>query len=77
MRAGAVVVNSPLSSLNSPLMRVAGIDGRSFDEPYGLALSGSETELWWEPRCAGQARSYLRPPGSRVGSPRRPANRTC
>jgi hypothetical protein len=38
--------------------RVAGIDGQPLDEPYGLALSGSETELWWAPRCAGAARRY-------------------
>lgn len=38
--------------------RVAGIDGRDFNESYGLALSGSERELWWPPRCAGMARSY-------------------
>ena len=38
--------------------RIAGIDGRSFDESYGLALSANETEIWWVPRCAGAARSY-------------------
>ncbi|MCT2557572.1 hypothetical protein N0B51_01115 [Tsuneonella sp. YG55] len=38
--------------------RVAGIDGEPFDEPYGLALSASDGELWWEPRCAGMVRSY-------------------
>jgi len=38
--------------------RVAGIDGRSFDQPVGLALSASEDEIWWAPRCAGFARSY-------------------
>lgn len=38
--------------------RVAGIDGKDFNEPYGLALSGSARELWWHPRCAGMARSY-------------------
>ena len=38
--------------------RVAGIDGEDFNEPYGLALSGSGDELWWEPRCAGVARTY-------------------
>jgi hypothetical protein len=38
--------------------RVAGIDGGEFNESYGLALSGSARELWWEPRCAGMARSY-------------------
>jgi hypothetical protein len=38
--------------------RVAGIDGAEFDEPVGIALSGSDTELWWEPRCAGMAHAY-------------------
>ncbi len=38
--------------------RVAGIDGAELDEPYGLALSGSAQELWWEPRCALIVRSY-------------------
>jgi len=38
--------------------RVAGIDGASFDEPYGLALSGDEGELWWNPKCAGMWRTY-------------------
>ena len=38
--------------------RVAGIDGQSLDEPVGIALSASATEVWWEPRCAGMARSY-------------------
>lgn len=38
--------------------RVAGIDGRSFDEPTGLSLTGDDRQLWWEPRCAGVARAY-------------------
>jgi len=38
--------------------RVAGIDGAEFNEPYGLALSGSAQELWWDPRCAWIVRSY-------------------
>ncbi|WP_332659896.1 hypothetical protein [Brevundimonas sp.] len=38
--------------------RVAGIDGREFDEPVGLSLTGDERQLWWEPRCAGLARAY-------------------
>jgi hypothetical protein len=38
--------------------RVAGIDGAEFNEPYGLALSANEQELWWEPRCARIVRSY-------------------
>jgi hypothetical protein len=38
--------------------RVAGIDGREFDEPYGLALKGDQERLWWKPLCALQARRY-------------------
>jgi hypothetical protein len=38
--------------------RVAGIDGQSLDERYGIALSGDADELWWEPRCAGMLRRY-------------------
>jgi hypothetical protein len=56
--------------------RVAGIDGESFDEPVGLAMTGDDQQLWWEPRCAGVARTY-RIDGDRIrfGStePPRPA----
>jgi hypothetical protein len=45
--------------------RVAGIDGKDFNEPYGLALSANGDELWWAPRCAGMARSY-RIDGTRI-----------
>lgn len=38
--------------------RVAGIDGEPLDEPYGLALSANEEEIWWEPRCANFAFDY-------------------
>lgn len=38
--------------------RVAGIDGRSIDEPIALSLTGNEHQLWWQPRCAGMVRSY-------------------
>lgn len=38
--------------------RVAGIDGLSLDEPVGLSLTGTDQQLWWEPRCAGMARTY-------------------
>ena len=38
--------------------RVAGIDGKSFDESYGLALSADDSTIWWAPRCAGYERSY-------------------
>lgn len=47
----------PIATLEGE-WRVAGIDGAEFDEPYGLALSGSESEIWWEPRCAGSVRRY-------------------
>lgn len=38
--------------------RVAGIDGEALDQPVGLALTGDARQLWWEPRCAGIARTY-------------------
>ena len=38
--------------------RVAGIDGEDFDEPYGIALSADEHDIWWEPRCAGARVAY-------------------
>lgn len=38
--------------------RVAGIDGEDFDEPYGIALSADEHEIWWTPRCAGAHVAY-------------------
>lgn len=38
--------------------RVAAIDGRSVEEPEALSLTGSENELWWQPPCAGMARTY-------------------
>ena len=38
--------------------RVAAIDGKDFNEPYGLGLSGDAREIWWAPRCAGLIRSY-------------------
>ncbi|WP_338242484.1 hypothetical protein [Aurantiacibacter hainanensis] len=48
---------SPVETLAGE-WRVAGIDGEPFDEPYGLALSASEDEIWWEPRCANAAWTY-------------------
>jgi hypothetical protein len=48
---------APVTSL-SGAWRVAGIDGSSFNESYGLALTGDQDKLWWEPRCAGMARGY-------------------
>jgi hypothetical protein len=53
----AVPVLGPVSSLAGE-WRVAGIDGQPFDESYGLALSGSDSELWWSPKCAEFVRSY-------------------
>lgn len=38
--------------------RVAGIDGKEFDEPYAIALSADDTDIWWEPRCARQSVHY-------------------
>ena len=38
--------------------RVAGIDGRAFDEPYGIALSADAEQIWWAPRCAGVQVAY-------------------
>ena len=38
--------------------RVAGIDGLALDEPIGFSLTGDDQQLWWEPRCAGMARTY-------------------
>ena len=32
--------------------------GADLDEAYGIALTGSAKELWWEPRCAFIVRSY-------------------
>ena len=51
---------TPLSALESLAgeWRVAGIDGQPLDEPYGLALSGDDSEIWWEPRCANFAFGY-------------------
>lgn len=48
---------TPIPSLEGE-WRVAGIDGKPFDEPYGLALSADEDEIWWAPRCAQIARRY-------------------
>lgn len=37
---------------------MAAIDGKSLNQSYGLALSANAQEIWWEPRCAGVARTY-------------------
>lgn len=44
--------------------RLAGLDGEDFDEPYGIALSADEDEIWWSPRCAGQSLRYRIEDGS-------------
>ena len=51
--------------------RVAGIDGREFNEPYGLALSADARKIWWEPVCAGFVRGY-RIDGTRITAGRDP-----
>ena len=56
--------------------RVAGIDGRAFDEPYGIGLSVDESEIWWEPRCAGQSVGY-RITGTRFATPGPPRGGTA
>lgn len=38
--------------------RVAGIDGKPLDEPYGLVLSGDAENIVAEPRCIGVVRRY-------------------
>lgn len=47
----------PVTSL-SGAWRVAAIDGKTLDEPYGLALTGDQDRLWWQPTCAGMIRKY-------------------
>ncbi|MFL6734243.1 MAG: hypothetical protein ACJ8EY_06065 [Sphingomicrobium sp.] len=57
----SVPAKSPSANVVTSLSgewRVAGIDGSSLDEPYGLALRGDEESLWWEPRCARIERKY-------------------
>ncbi len=49
---------SPAPTTLSGAWRVAGIDGESLDEPYGLALEADDTQIWWEPRCAGMIFNY-------------------
>lgn len=53
----ATAPEAPVTSLAGE-WRVAGIDGASFDEPYGLGLSADEGELWWNPKCAAMWRTY-------------------
>lgn len=33
--------------------RVAGIDGEALNERTAIALSADDSEIWWDPRCAG------------------------
>lgn len=56
-RAGASIALHPATPAAPTTLagewRVSGIDGEDFDEPYGIALSADEHEIWWSPRCAG------------------------
>lgn len=38
--------------------RVAGIDGEALNERTAIALSADESEIWWDPRCAGAIVRY-------------------
>lgn len=38
--------------------RVAGIDGKAVDQPYGIALSITENEISFAPTCAGFVWTY-------------------
>ena len=38
--------------------RVAGIDGEPIDTPYAITLVADESNILWEPACAGQYRGY-------------------
>lgn len=49
--------------------RVAAIDGRPLDEPVGIAISGDDASVWWEPACAGVVRRYRIEGGSVSFSP--------
>ena len=79
--APAVPAPAPIPTLEGE-WRVAGIDGRSLDQPVGLALSASAQEIWWDPRCAGYVRSYRiagskSPTGPHIGFvPRKPGEPT-
>ncbi|MGN3974355.1 hypothetical protein [Tsuneonella sp. SYSU-LHT278] len=54
--------------------RVAGIDGEPFDEPYGAALRGNASDVWWEPPCAGLVRTYRIDGAAVAFGPRLPAS---
>jgi hypothetical protein len=50
--------------------KVVAIDGSDLNEPYGIALSANESEIWWEPRCASMVRGYaIKGAAIRFGSP--------
>jgi hypothetical protein len=38
--------------------RVAELDGKEIDKSYGIALSADHEQIWWQPECALQYRSY-------------------
>ena len=71
-REGARIALEPATSDGPATLagewRVAGIDGEPFDEPYGIALSADDGEIWWEPRCAGVKVAY-RLSGARFEAP--------
>lgn len=67
-RAGTVAV----IKLNGE-WRVAAIDGRLVEDPEAFSLTGNENQLWWQPPCAGIARTYRMDGQSiRFGSTTRP-----
>ncbi|HUP66717.1 MAG TPA: hypothetical protein VM145_00700 [Sphingomicrobium sp.] len=53
----AVPALAPVTTLAGE-WRVAGLDGREIAGSVGIALRGSTSEIWWDPRCAGFVRSY-------------------
>lgn len=52
--------------------RVAGIDGEALDQPYGVALSITESEISFEPRCAGFVWTYTYAPDGTLTTERHP-----
>ncbi len=39
--------------------RVVAIDGKPVTESKTLSLVADDSEIWWEPRCAGMVRGYV------------------
>ena len=48
----------PLVTTLAGEWRVAGVDGKEFNQPVGIALSADDEEIWWAPRCAGVVHTY-------------------